>query len=123
MSDSPQSPSTPPPAQSGLSDTAAGALAYITIVPAIVFLALEPYNRKPYVKFHAWQSICLNIAWIAVWIVAMILAVIPIIGWILGPLLGLSLFILWLVCILKAVNGHKFMVPIIGPLAEKMANS
>jgi uncharacterized membrane protein len=123
MSDSPQSPSTPPPAQNGLSDTAAGAIAYITIVPAIVFLVLEPYNRKPYVKFHAWQSICLNIAWIAVWIVAMILAVIPVIGWILGPLLGLSVFIVWLVCILKAVNGQKFSLPIIGPLAEKMSNS
>ena len=36
MSDSPQVP--PISAQSGLSDTAAGALAYVTIIPAIIFL-------------------------------------------------------------------------------------
>ena len=28
---------------SGLSDNAAGGLSYITIIPAIVFLILEPY--------------------------------------------------------------------------------
>jgi uncharacterized membrane protein len=120
MSDPSQVPPTPmQPASSGLSDTAAGALAYITIIPAIVFLVMEPYNRKPYVKFHAWQSIFLNIAWIAVWIIVMV----PIIGWILSPILGLGLFIVWLVCILKAVNGNKFMLPVIGPLADKQANS
>jgi len=30
--------------QSGLSDNAAGGLAYITVIPAIIFLILEPYN-------------------------------------------------------------------------------
>lgn len=34
-----------PPAQSGLSDNAAGALAYVTIIPAIIFLIVEPYNK------------------------------------------------------------------------------
>ena len=45
MSDSPQYTPVPPqpsgapqaPAQSGLSDNAAGALAYVTIIPAIIF--------------------------------------------------------------------------------------
>ena len=46
----------------GLSDNAAGALAYITIVPAIVFLVMPPYNSSSYVRFHAWQSILLNVS-------------------------------------------------------------
>ena len=46
----------------GLTDNAAGALAYVTIVPAIVFLVMPPYNTSSYVRFHAWQSIFLNIA-------------------------------------------------------------
>ncbi len=29
----------------GLTDNIAGMLAYVTIIPAIVFLLLEPYNR------------------------------------------------------------------------------
>ena len=48
------------PNQTGLTDNAAGAVAYITIVPAIVFLVIPPYNTNPYVRFHAWQSIFLN---------------------------------------------------------------
>jgi len=50
------------PNQTGLSDNAAGAIAYITFVPAIVFLVLPPYNTSPFVRFHAWQSIFLNLA-------------------------------------------------------------
>jgi uncharacterized membrane protein len=47
----------------GLSDNSAGALAYVTFIPAIVFLAMPPYNQSPYVRFHAWQSIFLFVAW------------------------------------------------------------
>jgi len=43
--------------QGGLSETAAGVVAYITIVPAIIFLVMEPYNRSSFIRFHAWQSI------------------------------------------------------------------
>ena len=40
---------------SGLSDNAAAGIAYITIIPAIVFLIIEPFKRSPFVRFHAWQ--------------------------------------------------------------------
>ena len=64
---SPQyTPVPPQAAQSGLSDNAAGAIAYITIIPAIIFLLVEPYNKSSFVRFHAWQSIFLGIAAIAV---------------------------------------------------------
>ena len=43
--------------QSGLSDNAASGLAYITIIPAIIFLVVAPYNQKPEIRFHCWQSI------------------------------------------------------------------
>ncbi len=51
------------PAATGLTDNVAGALAYVTIIPAIVFLVLEPFNRKRFVRFHAFQSIFFFIAW------------------------------------------------------------
>src|ERR1700723_4509040 len=69
-----------PAQQGGLSETAAGAIAYITIIPAIIFLAMEPYNRSSFVRFHSWQSIFLGIT---AFVVHLILAVIPIIGWLL----------------------------------------
>ena len=114
------------PANSGLSDDAASGLAYLTFIPAIIFLVVAPYNTNPKVKFHAWQSIFLTIAWIAAWIILTVLAFVPFVGWILLPihlLLFLGIFILWLICIIKAFQGGKFVVPIIGPLAEKQAGA
>ena len=46
--------------QTGLSDNAAGALAYVTIIPAIIFLIVAPYNTNSYIRFHSWQSIFLG---------------------------------------------------------------
>ena len=37
-------------------------------------------------------------------------------------LIDLLWFILWLVCVMKAINGGKFVIPVIGNLAEQMAN-
>lgn len=109
---------------SGLSDNGAGALAYITIIPAILFLVLPPYNQSPYVRFHAWQSVFFNVAAVALYIVLAILGRIPLLGLLVFPLmlvLDLGLFILWLVVVLKAVNGQRFKIPIIGALAETQA--
>jgi uncharacterized membrane protein len=109
-----------PPAQSGLSDNAAGALAYVTFIPAIIFLIVEPYNKNPYIKFHSWQSIFLAIASFAIQIV---LTMIPIIGWILIPFVFLGFLVLWIILILKALKGQRFKLPFIGNLAEKQAGA
>ncbi len=120
MSDYPQMQPTPSqPAQSGLSDNVAGALAYVTIIPSIIFLLVEPYNKNPFVRFHAWQNIFLAIAWFA----CSIIMVIPILGWIIGVVGILVLFICWIMCIVKAAGGQKFVLPLIGPLAQKQAGA
>lgn len=111
---------------SGLSDNAASAIAYITFVPAIVFLVMPPYNTSPNVRFHSWQSIFLAIAWVAADVVLMILGRMPFIGLInliLWPLVALGFFILWIIVLIKAFNGQRFKIPLIGDLAEKQANN
>jgi uncharacterized membrane protein len=126
LSPNPEGANVSDPNQSGLSDNAAGGLAYVTIIPAIVFLVIAPFNKNSYVRFHAWQSIFLFIVWIALDILFMILGRLPFIGWftwILWPLAGLGLFILWVICLIKAFNGERFKIPFIGDLAEKQANS
>jgi uncharacterized membrane protein len=102
----------------GLSDTAAGTLAYVTFIPAIVFLAMEPYNRSPFVRFHAWQSIFMGIAAIAMEI---ILGLIPIVGWLLAPILSLGFLILWIIVLIKASKGERYKIPFIGNFAEQQA--
>jgi uncharacterized membrane protein len=116
----PKGATVPEPNQSGLTDNAAGALAYVTFIPAIIFLIVEPYNKNSYIKFHSWQSIFLGIAMFAVDIV---LTVIPIIGWILLPFAMLGFLIIWIIVLLKALKGERFKLPFIGNLAEKQVGA
>ena len=40
-----------------LAENIAGMLAYFTIIPAIVFLLIEPYNKNHFVRFHSFQCL------------------------------------------------------------------
>ncbi|HUS18427.1 MAG TPA: DUF4870 domain-containing protein [Terriglobales bacterium] len=106
------------PAGSGLQDNVAGMLAYFTIIPAIVFLVLEPYNRNKFVRFHSFQCLFLAGALIVIHIV---LGLIPFLGWIISVLLSLATVILWVLLVVKAYQGQKFKLPFIGDLAEQQA--
>ena len=111
---------------SGLSDNGAGAIAYITPLPAIVFLILEPYNKSSYVRFHSWQSIFLFIVWVVVsFVMTMLVAVtaffMPFLMWRLAQLINFGLFLVWIFCVVQAVNGKRFKLPVIGDIAEKQA--
>ena len=57
----------------GMSDNVAGMLAYVTIIPAIVFLLVAPYNRSKFIRFHSFQCIFVTVAWIALGIALSIL--------------------------------------------------
>jgi uncharacterized membrane protein len=110
--------------QSGLSENATCGLAYITFIPAIIFLATPPHNQSPNVRFHSWQSIFLTIAMVAVWVVVAIIGFIPfvnLIDIILFPLVWIGFLILWLIPMINAFNGKRFKLPMIGDLAEKQA--
>jgi len=110
---------TPMPAASGLSDNAAGALAYVTIIPAIIFLVMEPYNRNPFIKFHAWQNIFLCIFLFVIGIIG----IIPILGWFIFFIGCLGAFVFWIIAIIQASQGQRYHIPVIGNFAEKQANS
>jgi uncharacterized membrane protein len=110
----------------GLEQNVAGMLAYVTIIPAIVFLVLEPYNRNRFIRFHAFQSIFFGVAWTALWIALSFVGAIPVIGWmtlIIWPVMGLGGLIIWILLLMKAYGGQQWKLPVIGDLAEKQANA
>lgn len=112
--------------QTGLSDNAASGLAYLTFIPAIVFLVVAPYNQSSSVRFHSWQSIFLGVGWCAVWVALVIVGMIPFVNFIdvvLFPVIGIGFFILWLITMINAFNGKRFKIPVIGDFAEKQAGS
>ena len=121
-----------PANSSDLSENVASALCYLVgFITGIVFLVLEPYNRNRNVKFHAWQSIFLNVGMIALMIGLSILSIIlgaislgilTILMTVVMLVIYLGFFGLWLFLMWKAYNGQKLVLPIIGPLAESQAN-
>src|SRR5207248_202554 len=122
----------PPPAAqaAGMQDNVAAALCYILgLLTGVLFLVLAPYNQNRLIRFHAFQSIFLNVAWIAIFIaisiVSLVLMPIPFIGAIFSIVLhmaaGLGVFIIWLMLMYKAYNRERWVLPVIGPMAEKQA--
>ncbi len=111
---------------SGLSDNAAAGIAYITLIPAIVFLIIEPFKRSSYVRFHAWQSIFFFVAWTVIDIlVGVVQNLVPSTVFLtltVLQLVGLAIFVIWIFVFISAFNGKRVKLPILGDLAEKQAN-
>ena len=107
----------------GLSDNVAATLCYVLgFVTGIIFLVLEPYNKKREVRFHAFQSIFLSCAMFLLGVVMTILAVLTAgLTGMLMPVIQIGFFVLWIVLLLKTYQGQKLVLPVIGPLADKQA--
>jgi len=108
-------------------DKLTAALAYVTFLPAIVFLLVEPFKRNRFVRFHSFQSIYFAgatiLVAIAMRILYSLLTLIPVLGfllaWLSMAVAVLGWGILWLVLLVKALQGESFHLPGVGTLAEK----
>jgi uncharacterized membrane protein len=121
-----------PVASSGLSENAAATLSYVLgWVTGIVFFLID---KRPYVRFHAAQSI---VTFGGLHLIRIVLGMIFGfgwwmsgmghfgtfgLGWLLIACVGLLSFVLWIVCMVKAFQGERFMVPIAGDIAVNLAN-
>ena len=114
----------PATAASGLTDNVAGMLAYVTFIPAIIFLVTEPYNKSRFIRFHSFQSIFLFVAVVILQVALSFLAVVPFLILITAPwhmLVRLGALSVWIILLLKANQGQMYKLPLIGDLAEKQA--
>ncbi len=98
----------------GLEENVAGFFCYLLgFITGIIFLAIE--KKSSFVKFHAMQS---TITFLSLFIISIILGFIPIIGLLVYPIWILSL-ILWLLLMVKALQGERYSLPIVGKMAEE----
>jgi uncharacterized membrane protein len=113
----------------GLDENVAGLLCYSFLwVTGIVFFLID---KRPYVRFHAAQSIVvfggLHVISIAIGVVFgagfMMMG-----GWgafgLIGMLFSLIYLVgvvLWILLMVKAYQGEKFMVPVAGGIAQGLA--
>ena len=88
-----------------------GALCYLLgWVTGLIFYLIEKDNE--FVRFHARQSI---LTFLPLFILGIVVSWIPFLGWV----IGLLTFILWLVLMIKAYQGNKFKLPVVGNIAER----
>ena len=111
-----------------MADNVAGMLCYaLGFITGIIFLVLEPYNKNKLIRFHAFQSIFMSVAAIALRIVLGIVftALWSVSGLFLGlaifSLFSLACFILWLYMLISTYQGKTIVLPVIGPLAQQQA--
>jgi len=111
----------------GMDQKTASWFAYIlSIISAIILLATEKDDKT--VRLHAWQSLFLGCAAIVIGIVLGILTgAFIFVAWGLVILFSIISWLFWIafvvvtvICIVKAVQGDIFKIPVIYGWAEKM---
>lgn len=95
----------------GLPKNTTAALAYVLgwLTGLIVFL-MEKEDK--FVRFHALQAI-VTFGFFNV------VAMVPLVGWMLSPLVMLVALVTWILCLVKAYQGEKFKLPVVGEFVEK----
>lgn len=98
----------------GLEPNATAALSYVFgwVSGLIVFLVEK---KNPDVRFHALQSIVIFLGLQIIQIVLMV----SVVGLLLTPIIGLFAIILWIFLIVKAFQGERYKLPVVGDFVEK----
>ncbi len=101
-----------------LSPNIAALLCYVGgWISGIIFLVLEQKNRT--IRFHAIQSI---IVFGILGFATAFFGSIPIVGGAFAGAVGVLAFILWVILLVKAINGEFFKMLWAGDMAEHLAN-
>ena len=94
----------------GLDENVAGLLCYLLgFITGIIFLVVE--KKSSFVKFHARQS---TITFLGLFVMMLLFGWIPVIS----SLILMFTLILWLVLMIKALQGKRYLLPIVGKMAE-----
>lgn len=95
------------------------ALAYaVGLVSGIIVLWVE--KKDAYVRFHAWQSV---VTFTAAAAFSMLLPSVPIVGdWgVTHVAFRIGLVALYIVLIIKALQGERYKLPFVGDFADKLS--
>ena len=103
-----------------------GALTYFTFLPALAFLLLDPYRKNSFLRYHSVQCLLFwlvgMVATVLVRLLVGLLLFVPIVGPLFALLLvtlaALAALFTWIVLLVKAFQGERFRLPVIGDLAE-----
>ncbi len=116
---------------SGLEENVAGLLAYVLgWLTGIIFFVID---KRPFVKFHAAQSM---VVFGALFIISIVLNIFLGMSWMAGSAVGMMgtmmhfLFgtlvwllslVIWVLCMVKAYQHERYKLPFLGDIAENIA--
>lgn len=118
----PPPPSDPPPASSGGGDVSENrtlwvVLSYLWILALVPFLA-EQKDKE--VQWHAKHGLVLTGAEIVLWILFTVLnTVVACVGCFLSIPVFIVVIVVRILCITKAMNGERFLIPGLSELADR----
>lgn len=99
----------------GMEAKVAGLLCYLVgVITGILFLVLE--RQSSFVRFHAVQS---TVTFGAILVIQVFAGFIPLVGKLVVFVLGPLSFVLWILLMVKAYQGERFKLPIVGDIAEQ----
>lgn len=117
-----------PTGGTGLEPNIASLLCYVPApITSIIFLILEKENKD--VKFHAWQGLLFGGGSIVLLsslklfrlIVGLLVSFLGVLTDFLFVVVFIGLFILWVVCLIKAYQGERWKIPVLGDIAAQKA--
>jgi uncharacterized membrane protein len=90
----------------------------VGLISGIVVLSVEKHDHQ--IRFHAWQSV---LTFAAAAAFSMLLPTVPVIGrWgFTQAVFRLCLICLYIVLIIKALQGERFKLPVVGDLAANLS--
>jgi uncharacterized membrane protein len=109
--------------QSGMSENVAGLLCYVLgWVTGLIFYFID---KRPFVRFHAAQSI---VVFGGLTVIRIVLAMLFVSSGLAGFSMGFGLltlvsvlgFVLWVLLMVKAYQGEKFRIPLAADLADQI---
>lgn len=110
----------PSSSASGLTPNIVAVICYLLgIIGGAIFLLIAPYNRDPFVRFHAFQSIFFTLAWIVIGIAIGIIAHGA--ALLIYPIYQIFFLVVWVYLMISAYQGKKVVLPLIGELAQKQS--
>lgn len=111
-------------AGAGMAENVAGLLCYVVgWITGLIFFLID---KRPFVRFHAAQSIVVfGGLSVLLWVLGFVFAFAGLAGWaflgLISGVIWLVMLVCWILCMVKAYQGERFKLPVVGDIAENIA--
>jgi len=115
--------STAPIPSVSTDDRTTAIVSYLTLFGFIAAIVIHGSKKTSLGAFHLRQMLGLMLTSVAIWVAAMVCMFVPFIGWLVSLTAWVTLFALWLMGLMSALNAEQKPVPVLGERFQKWFGS